>query len=76
MGFPQSTLWQSEGEEPTGDVPDDCWSHPVCLAGTDVVLVHRQKRPATRTCRKRHCPKCQGAAARHWLTERELWFEG
>ena len=22
-------------------------------------------------CRNRHCPKCQGAAARHWLAERE-----
>ena len=23
------------------------------------------------TCRNRHCPECQGAAARAWLTERE-----
>src|SRR5271170_2824076 len=23
------------------------------------------------TCRNRHCPKCQGAAARAWLTERQ-----
>jgi len=23
------------------------------------------------TCRNRHCPKCQGAAARAWLAERE-----
>jgi len=23
------------------------------------------------TCRNRHCPKCQGAAARQWLVERE-----
>jgi hypothetical protein len=23
------------------------------------------------SCRNRHCPKCQGAAAREWLTERE-----
>ena len=23
------------------------------------------------TCRNRHCPKCQGAAARQWLAERE-----
>jgi hypothetical protein len=22
-------------------------------------------------CRNRHCPKCQGAAARDWLAERE-----
>src|SRR3989337_2199418 len=22
-------------------------------------------------CRNRHCPKCQGAAAREWLAERE-----
>jgi hypothetical protein len=26
---------------------------------------------AYNSCRKRHCPKCQGAAARHWLAERE-----
>jgi hypothetical protein len=24
-----------------------------------------------RECRNRHCPKCQGAAAREWLAERE-----
>jgi len=23
------------------------------------------------TCRNRHCPKCQGAAARQWLAARE-----
>ncbi len=23
------------------------------------------------SCRNRHCPKCQGAAARSWLAERE-----
>jgi hypothetical protein len=23
------------------------------------------------TCRNRHCPKCQGAAARDWLADRE-----
>ena len=26
---------------------------------------------AYNSCRNRHCPKCQGAAARAWLTERE-----
>ena len=26
---------------------------------------------AYRSCRNRHCPKCQGAAARQWLAERE-----
>src|ERR1700720_4027705 len=26
---------------------------------------------AYNSCRKRHCPKCQGAAARGWLAERE-----
>jgi hypothetical protein len=26
---------------------------------------------AYNSCRNRHCPKCQGAAARDWLTERE-----
>src|ERR1700736_5017908 len=25
----------------------------------------------TITCRNRHCPKCQGAAAKQWLAERE-----
>ena len=36
----------------------------------------RTARAATRSsaynsCRNRHCPKCQGAAARKWLAERE-----
>ena len=26
---------------------------------------------AYNSCRNRHCPKCQGAAARTWLAERE-----
>jgi hypothetical protein len=26
---------------------------------------------AYNSCRNRHCPKCQGAAAREWLVERE-----
>ena len=26
---------------------------------------------AYNSCRNRHCPKCQGAAAREWLGERE-----
>jgi hypothetical protein len=26
---------------------------------------------AYNNCRNRHCPKCQGAAARQWLAERE-----
>ena len=25
----------------------------------------------TNSCRNRHCPKCQGAAAKQWLAERE-----
>ena len=29
------------------------------------------RRIAYNSCRNRHCPKCQGAAARHWLAERE-----
>jgi hypothetical protein len=28
-------------------------------------------RVAYNSCRNRHCPKCQAAAARQWLTERE-----
>ena len=28
-------------------------------------------RIAYNSCRNRHCPKCQGAAARQWLAERE-----
>jgi hypothetical protein len=29
---------------------------------------------AYNSCRNRHCPKCQGAAAREWLAEREAEF--
>ena len=29
------------------------------------------RRIAYNSCRNRHCPKCQGAAARTWLAERE-----
>ncbi len=29
------------------------------------------QRIAYNSCRNRHCPKCQGAAARTWLAERE-----
>lgn len=29
-------------------------------------------RIAYNSCRNRHCPKCQGAAARAWLAEREV----
>lgn len=29
------------------------------------------RRVAYNSCRNRHCPKCQGAAARTWLAERE-----
>ncbi len=28
-------------------------------------------RIAYNSCRNRHCPKCQGAAAREWLADRE-----
>jgi hypothetical protein len=30
-----------------------------------------ERRIAYNSCRNRHCPKCQGAAARTWLAERE-----
>lgn len=30
-----------------------------------------QRRIAYNSCRNRHCPKCQGAAAKEWLAERE-----
>jgi hypothetical protein len=30
-----------------------------------------QRRIAYNSCRNRHCPRCQGAAARTWLAERE-----
>jgi hypothetical protein len=30
------------------------------------------RRIAYNSCRNRHCPKCQGAAARAWLAEREV----
>ena len=29
------------------------------------------ERVSYNSCRNRHCPKCQGAAARQWLAERE-----
>ena len=29
------------------------------------------KLSAYNSCRNRHCPKCQGAAAKEWLAERE-----
>ena len=29
------------------------------------------ERPSYNSCRNRHCPKCQGSAAREWLAERE-----
>src|SRR6266581_6053643 len=29
---------------------------------------------AYNSCRNRHCPKCQGAAARQWLAEREAYL--
>ena len=29
-------------------------------------------RIAYNSCRNRHCPKCQGAAARDWLCERQV----
>ena len=32
------------------------------------------ERVAYNSCRNRHCPKCQGAAARQWLAEREAEF--
>src|SRR5918997_2527500 len=31
---------------------------------------------AFNSCRNRHCPKCQGAAARKWLAEREAELLG
>jgi Transposase zinc-binding domain len=37
-------------------------------AGTSPGVAARQCR---HSCRNRHCPKCQGAAAREWLEERE-----
>jgi len=33
--------------------------------------VHAHERVAYNSCRNRHRPKCQGAAARQWLEERE-----
>ena len=31
----------------------------------------RTRTIAYNSCRNRHCPKCQGAAAKEWLAERE-----
>src|SRR3982074_1360687 len=36
----------------------------VCEDGAHTVTAYN-------SCRNRHCPKCQGAAAREWLAERE-----
>jgi hypothetical protein len=33
--------------------------------------ISRPRRSPHSFCRNRHCPKCQGAAARTWLAERE-----
>ncbi len=36
----------------------------ICAAGAPIIYAYN-------SCRNRHCPKCQGAAAREWLEERE-----
>src|SRR5690348_11318459 len=52
----------------------------VCLDHGDVLSLslrrgqpvqNAHQRIAYNSCRNRHCPKCQGAAARTWLAERE-----
>ena len=40
-------------------------------AGLRVSEVAALKVSAYNSCRNRHCPKCQGAAAKEWLAERE-----
>src|SRR4030081_2238299 len=41
--------------------------------GSHVARCEARAHPVTayNSCRNRHCPKCQGAAAREWLAERE-----
>jgi Transposase zinc-binding domain/Phage integrase, N-terminal SAM-like domain len=39
------------------------------LRASEITCAHT--RIAYNSCRNRHCPKCQGAAAREWLAERE-----
>jgi len=34
-------------------------------------IISRPRRSPHSFCRNRHCPKCQGAAARDWLADRE-----
>jgi Transposase zinc-binding domain len=34
-------------------------------------VIHECFGVAYNSCRNRHCPKCQGAAAREWLMARE-----
>ena len=53
-------------------VPESGCEDSICIRGA----VHTCEdcghwRIAYNSCRNRHCPKCQGAAARTWLAERE-----
>ena len=47
---------------PCSDTPS--WRRPRCEDCAHERVVYN-------SCRNRHCPKCQGAAARQWLEERE-----
>ena len=58
--------WPAQGDERDRALPHRGSRRPV-EACEDCGHV----RIAYNSCRNRHCPKCQGAAARDWLAERE-----
>jgi hypothetical protein len=47
------------------------FSPRACPVGGMSSVARRVRTCALPTCRNRHCPKCQGAAAREWLADRE-----
>ncbi len=55
-----------EGHERDRALSDDGTRGPVarCEGCAHTVIAYN-------SCRNRHCPKCQGAAAREWLAERQ-----
>ena len=65
----EANLWGVKGAELTSSEPKS--------AGSDAKLpityfAHKTTNgELTISCRNRHCPKCQGSAAREWLAERE-----
>jgi hypothetical protein len=61
----------SEPRPAQGDVGDRDLPHRRTRRPCRSLRGLRAWRIAYNSCRNRHCPKCQGAAARTWLAERE-----